>query len=45
MSDRPPRLNVLRPDESVSLPEIPMARAWLQHMDLTRELLDGSTER
>jgi hypothetical protein len=30
--ERPPRLNVARPDEAVPLDERPMARAWLQHL-------------
>jgi hypothetical protein len=32
MAETPPRLTVPRPEESVPLDEIPMARAWLQHL-------------
>jgi hypothetical protein len=32
MAETPPRLSVPRPEESVPLDEIPMARAWLHHL-------------
>jgi hypothetical protein len=32
MAETPPKLAVPRPDESVPLGEMPMARAWLQHL-------------
>jgi uncharacterized damage-inducible protein DinB len=32
MSETPPKLSVARPEESVPLDEMPMARAWLQHL-------------
>ncbi len=32
MPDTPPRLTIRRPDETTPLGEIPMARAWLQHL-------------
>lgn len=32
MAETPPRLSVPRPDESAPLDEMPMARAWLQHL-------------
>ena len=32
MPERPPELHVARPDEATSLDEVPMARAWLQHL-------------
>jgi hypothetical protein len=30
--ETPPRLHVPRPEEAVALGELPMARAWLQHL-------------
>jgi hypothetical protein len=42
MSDTPPRLSVYRPDESIPAAEMPMARAWLQHLrDSAIFKLDG----
>ena len=32
MPEKPPELHVARPDEAVPLDEMPMARAWLQHL-------------
>lgn len=32
MAETPPKLSVPRPEESVPLDEMPMARAWLQHL-------------
>ena len=32
MAETPPKLSVPRPEESRPLDEIPMARAWLQHL-------------
>jgi len=32
MSETPPELSVSRPDEAQALDEVPMARAWLQHL-------------
>lgn len=32
MAETPPQLAVPRPDESAPLDEMPMARAWLQHL-------------
>jgi hypothetical protein len=32
MAETPPKLTVPRPDESEPLDEMPMARAWLQHL-------------
>ncbi len=32
MAETPPKLSVPRPEESAPLDEIPMARAWLQHL-------------
>ncbi|HWF15898.1 MAG TPA: DUF664 domain-containing protein [Acidimicrobiales bacterium] len=32
MAETPPRLTVPRPAESTPLDEVPMARAWLQHL-------------
>ena len=32
MADTPPKLSVPRPEESAPLDEMPMARAWLQHL-------------
>ena len=32
MPETPPELSVARPDEAQPLDEIPMARAWLQHL-------------
>ena len=32
MAETPPQLSVPRPQESVPLDEMPMARAWLQHL-------------
>ena len=32
MAEKPPALSVPRPQESVPLAEMPMARAWLQHL-------------
>ncbi len=32
MAETPPRLTVPRPDEAAPLDEMPMARAWLQHL-------------
>ncbi len=32
MPETPPKLSVPRPDEAVSLEEMAMARAWLQHL-------------
>jgi uncharacterized damage-inducible protein DinB len=32
MAETPPKLSVTRPEESLPLDEIPMARAWLQHL-------------
>jgi uncharacterized damage-inducible protein DinB len=32
MAETPPKLAVPRPDESAPLDEMPMARAWLQHL-------------
>ena len=32
MAETPPKLSVPRPEESAPLDEMPMARAWLQHL-------------
>ena len=32
MPEKPPELRVPRPDEAAPLDEMPMARAWLQHL-------------
>jgi len=32
MAETPPKLSVPRPEEAAPLDEIPMARAWLQHL-------------
>ena len=32
MPENPPTLSVPRPEEAAPLPEMPMARAWLQHL-------------
>ena len=42
MAETPPKLSVPRPEESVPLDEMPMARAWLQHLrDSAIFKLDG----
>jgi uncharacterized damage-inducible protein DinB len=45
MAETPPKLSVPRPDESAPLDEIPMARAWLQHLrDSAAFKLEGLNE-
>jgi len=42
--ERPPQLHVPRPDEAAALPEMPMARSWLQHLrDSAVYKLEGLT--